>query len=51
MPISAAAVVVVFITTAVKKNTSLTFLASKTDINAEEDEDDEVQGFFFGTLK
>ncbi|XP_075896251.1 UDP-glucose:glycoprotein glucosyltransferase 2 isoform X2 [Nelusetta ayraudi] len=24
---------------------------SKTDINADEDEDDEVQGFFFGTLK
>lgn len=24
---------------------------SKTDINAEEDVDDEVQGFIFGTLK
>lgn len=34
-----------------KANTSLTSLDSKTDINAEEDEDDEVQGFFFGTLK
>lgn len=29
----------------------ISFLDSKTDINAEEDEDDEVQGFFFGTLK
>lgn len=27
------------------------FTDSKTDINAEEDEDDEVQGFIFGTLK
>lgn len=39
----------VFATT--KVNTSLTSLDSQTDINAEEDEDDEVQGFFFGTLR
>lgn len=34
-----------------KVNTFLSFLDSKTAVTAEEDEDEEVQGFFFGTLK
>lgn len=41
--------VLLYLPQAIKHIFSIT--DSKTDINAEEDEDDEVQGFIFGTLK